>query len=144
MRPLNSFLIKELGFTPLITGVEGIRIDKQRTHVDAFEFHRTVVEGLGLLSIGNHTAVLDKFNRAKSLYSGKYLPGIPGEVIDNTRIDLESLYRTVVMDAIPLIRNTSLSGLNRRAELGLYVNTNRRPFQALNYKSIYQGHQTLC
>ena len=146
IRPLNSFLIKELGFNPLITGLEGIRINRQRAHVDAFEFHSTVVEGLRLLSIGNHAAVLDKFNRAKSLYSGSYLPGIPGEVFENTRNDLESLYRAVVMDAIPLTRNSGLSGLNRRAELGLYVNTSRRPFQTLKYgheESRCQGYRIL-
>jgi len=100
IRPLNSFLIKELGFNPLITGHEGIRIDLQRIHVDALEFHSAVVEGLRLLSLGNHAAALDKFNRANSLYVGSYLPGMPGKIIENTRNDLDTLYRTAVMDGI--------------------------------------------
>jgi len=106
IRPLNSFLTKELGFNPLITGQEGIRIAQQRIHLDATEFHSAVVEGIGLLSLGDQAAALEKFNRATSLYSGSYLPGIPGKIIANTRIELESLYQTAVMDAMPLARNS--------------------------------------
>jgi len=97
VRPLNSYLIKELGFNPLITGREGIRIDQQRIQVDAFEFYNTVLEGLRLLSLTNHAAAAEKFSRAKSLYAGSYLPGMPGKIIASTRKDLESLYRTAVM-----------------------------------------------
>jgi len=97
IRPLNSFLLKELGFTPLITGPEGLGIDKQRIHLDALEFQRTAVEGLALLSLDNQLAALEKLNRAKSLYKGCYLPGVNGKIIDSTRKDLESLYQTVVM-----------------------------------------------
>jgi hypothetical protein len=100
IQPLNSFLIKELGFNPLIAGHEGIRIDLQGIHVDAHEFYSNVLEGLRLLSLAKHVAALEKFSRANSLYAGNYLPGIPGKIIENTRSDLESLYRTAVMDGI--------------------------------------------
>jgi len=101
IRPLNSFLIKELGFTPLIAGLESIKIDQQRIYVDALEFHNAVVEGLRLLSLGNTPAAFEKLNRAKSLYAGGYLPGIPGKIIHNTRNELESLYRTAFMEIFP-------------------------------------------
>jgi hypothetical protein len=94
IRPLKVFLIKELGFNPLITGQDGIRIDQQRIHLDALEFHGAVLEGLRLLSLDNHRAALVKFNRANTLYGGDYLPELPGKIIANTRTDLESLYRT--------------------------------------------------
>jgi hypothetical protein len=121
IRPLISFLIKELGFNPLITGYEGIRIDLQRIQVDALEFHSTAVEGLRLLSIGNHAAALNKLSRADLLYVGSYLPGLPGKIITDTRNDLDSLYRTAVMDAMPLIRNSNCSRRNRRAEPVMYL-----------------------
>jgi len=92
--PLDSFLIRELGFNPLIAGAEGIKMDHQHVQVDATEFHDTVVEGLRLLSLSNHAAALEKFSRANLLYTGSFLPGIPGKIIENTRHDLESLYRT--------------------------------------------------
>jgi hypothetical protein len=60
IRPLISFLITELGFSPLITGNEGIPIDQQGIHVDAHEIHRTVVKVLRLLSLGNHAAAYEK------------------------------------------------------------------------------------
>jgi hypothetical protein len=101
IRPLKCFLIKELGFNPLITGHEGIRIDQKRIYVDALEFRSTVIEGLTLLSLGNPAAALDKFSRADSLYVGSYLSGIPGKIIENTRNELESIYHTAVKDAIP-------------------------------------------
>ncbi|GAC1465301.1 MAG: hypothetical protein PVSMB11_00500 [Desulfuromonadaceae bacterium] len=115
IRPLKSFLIKELGFNPLIAGQEGIRINQQRIHVDALEFHSTVVEGLRLLSLGNRAAALDKFSRADSLYAGSYLPGIPGKIIENARNELESIYHTAVMDAIPHERNSGFSDSNNRS-----------------------------
>jgi len=93
IRPLNSFLIKELGFTPLITSDEGIRINQSRINLDAFNFNRTVLEGLKLLSLGNQQAASMKFDLAKTLYSGSYLPGMPGKIIANTRKELESFYR---------------------------------------------------
>jgi len=100
VRPLKSFLIKELGFNPLISGPEGVRIDQQAIHIDALEFYSTFLEGLNLLSYGNAVAAREKFSRADSLYAGTYLPGMTGKIIDHTRNDLESLYRTAVMDAV--------------------------------------------
>jgi hypothetical protein len=101
VHPLNSFLIKELGFNPLITGREGIRIDQQLIQVDAFEFYNTVLEGLRLLSLTSHAAASEKFGRARSLYAGSYLPGMPGKIIASTRKELDSLYQTAVMGSIP-------------------------------------------
>jgi len=94
IRPLKVFLLKELGFNPLITGDDGIRIDQQRMYLDALEFYGAVMEGIRLLSLDNHSAALEKFRRAKLLYAGDYLPGLPGKIITNTRTELESLYRT--------------------------------------------------
>lgn len=98
LRPLRSFLITELGFNPLITGDENIRIDHRCIHVDAFDFHNSAVEGLKLLSNGNHVAAMQKLTRAKSLYAGKYLPGMQGKIITNTRNELEALYQKVVLE----------------------------------------------
>lgn len=100
IRPLNRFLIKELGFNPLIAGQENIRIDQQHIHVDAIEFYCAAIEGLNLMSLDNHAAALKYFNRANSLYEGAYLPGMPGKIIENTRHELASLYRTAVRDGI--------------------------------------------
>lgn len=112
---LSGFLIKELGFNPLIAGREGIRID-QHIHVDAREFHSTVVEGLRLLAFGNQTEALEKFYRADSLYVGSYLPGMTGNIIENTRKDLETLYQTAVMDIMSLKRNFGCWDCTKRAE----------------------------
>jgi hypothetical protein len=98
VRPLKSFLIKELGCNPLISGPEGIRIDRQAIHIDAFEFFSAYIEGIRLLSFENAAAARATFSRADSLYAGTYLPGIAGKIIDHTRIDLESLYRSAVMN----------------------------------------------
>ncbi|HEY5521986.1 MAG TPA: hypothetical protein VIK21_02265 [Desulfuromonadaceae bacterium] len=106
IRPLNSFLIKELGFNPLIAGPEGIKIDLQGIHVDAREFYSTVLEGLRLLSLTNNAAAFEKFSRANSLYAGIYLPGIPGKIIENTRNDLESLYQTAVKEGMREVQKT--------------------------------------
>jgi hypothetical protein len=106
IRPLNTFLIRELGFTPVITGQENIRIDKHHIHIDALEFHSTVVEGLRLLSLGDNDAALEKLSRANSLYAGSYLPGMDGKIIANTRNDLESLYQTASRDIIKLQRGS--------------------------------------
>jgi hypothetical protein len=100
LRPLHHFLLKELGFNPLISGPEGIRIDPQGIYVDAFAFHRAVVEGIGLLAIGKRDNAREKFTSANLLYVGSYLPGMPGKIIENTRIELESLYRTAVKDGV--------------------------------------------
>lgn len=100
IRPLTVFMIKEFGFNPLITGHEGLRIDPQHIHVDALEYYNTVLEGLRLLSLANHSAAREKFSKANTLYAGSYLPGMPGKIIENTRNDLESLYRTAVVDGI--------------------------------------------
>lgn len=105
IRPLNSFLIREIGFNPLVARQDGIRIDQHCIYVDVHEFHSDVVEGLGLLTMGNFAAALDKLSRANSLYVGSYLPGMPGKIIDNARKDLESLYRTAVLDGIWHARN---------------------------------------
>lgn len=93
IRPLNNFLIHEIGFTPLITGDDGIRIDHKRIHLDAFDFNSAVLEGLKQLSLGNQQATTDSFNKAKALYSGSYLPGMPGKIIANTRKELDSILR---------------------------------------------------
>lgn len=107
IRPLNSFLIKELGFNPLVVRPEGISIDRMGIYVDAHEFYSTVLEGLQLLSNADSTAAREKFYRADTLYTGSYLPGIPGKIVVNTRNDLESLYRTAVMDATTQSRNST-------------------------------------
>jgi hypothetical protein len=114
IQPLNSFLLKEMGLTPLVVRPEGISIDRQGIHVDAHEFYDTVLEGLRLLSNDGNAAAREKFSRADTLYTGSYLPGIPGKIVVNTRNDLESLYRTAVMDAVALSRNSAWPGKNRR------------------------------
>ncbi len=110
IRPLAGFLITEIGFNPLVTGPEGMRIDQQRIHVDATEFYSTVLEGLRQLSLSNRAAAYEKFTRANMLYAGSYLPGIPGKIIANTRIDLENLYQSAVMDGV---RQTAIRSAHR-------------------------------
>jgi DNA-binding SARP family transcriptional activator len=97
INPLTIFLIKELGYNPLILEKEGIRIDLHSVHIDAHEFHSSVVEGLSLSAIGNHAAAFEKLMRADTLYLGSYLPGMPGNIIEHTRNDLESLYKNAVV-----------------------------------------------
>jgi len=99
IRPLNSFLIRELGFTPLIAGRDSIRINKNLIYVDAQEFHCAVIEGLRLLSIGEHIAALVKLERSTALYAGSYLPGINGKIIANTRNELKSLHQTALLES---------------------------------------------
>ncbi len=118
IRPLCRFLNKELGFNPLLTGPESIRIDQQRIHIDALEFYSTVLEGLRLSSLANHTAALEKINRADALYTGIYLPGMPGKIIENARHDLESLYRTAVIDSVRSKGIPADRSENRRDEPG--------------------------
>lgn len=102
IQPLISFMHQEFGFNPLITDDDGITIDQQRIHLDASEFYSTTVEGIRLLSFGNGPGVIDKFNRAKALYGGSYLPEMSGNIIKRIRTDLDTLYRTTVMDDMPL------------------------------------------
>jgi hypothetical protein len=102
IRPLGMFLVNEFGFNPLVAGPEGIKIDLRRIHVDAREFYSAVLEGLQLSSLTDHAAALEKFHTANVLYTGSYLPGMPGKIIENARHDLEILYRTAVLDALPL------------------------------------------
>jgi hypothetical protein len=99
IRPLKKFLIMELGFNPLLTGEEYISIDRRRAQVDVFEFHSSAVEGLRQLSQGNHAAAQQNLARAKALYAGSYLPGVPGKIIANTRIELESLHQKVILES---------------------------------------------
>ncbi len=108
IRPLVRYLIKELGFNPIITEPEGLRIDQQGIHVDAFEFYNTALDGLRLLSLENRTAAFEKFTKANALYTGSYLPGIEGKIIASTRNDLESIYRTAVMEGI-IVRPAAVS-----------------------------------
>lgn len=100
IRPLTAFLIKELGFNPLISGPDGIRIDHQNIHIDAHDYYSNVLEGLRLLSVDNNSDALERFSRASMLYAGSYLPGMPGKIIENARHDLESLYRSAVMEGV--------------------------------------------
>lgn len=97
IRPLKSFLINELGFNPLITCDESIRIDQQLMDVDASQFYISTVEGLKILSCDGFTAAQQNFRRAKALYAGSYLTGMEGKIISNTRDQLESLYQKVVL-----------------------------------------------
>lgn len=113
IRPLSSFLIKELGFNPLFVRPEGISIDRKNIHVDAYDFYNTVLEGLQLLSNADNAAAREKFSRANTLYTGSYLPGIPGKIVVNTRKELESLYRTAVMDATTQSRDSTRMENNR-------------------------------
>lgn len=110
IRPLDSFLIKETGFKPLIADKDSIRLNYQGIHVDAHEFYSTVIDGLRMLSDSNNTAALEKFKKADSLYTGSYLPGISGNIIENTRHELEALYRTAVMDSMPVVRKSRSMG----------------------------------
>jgi hypothetical protein len=98
IRPLKSFLTRQFGFNPLIAGQEGIRINQQRMHVDVFEFYYTFLEGLRQLALSNNVIARENFSRANLIYAGGYLPGMSGKIIDHTRIELESLYRSAVMD----------------------------------------------
>ena len=99
IRPLKSFLITEMGFNPLLTGNDYISIDQRRIKVDAFEFQKSAVEGLMLLSQGNYAASLKKLGIAKSLYLGSYLPEMKGKIITNTRNELEALYQKTVFES---------------------------------------------
>ena len=99
LAPLNKFLLKELGFNPLIAGHEGIIIDPQGISLDAHKFYKSVVDRLRLFSMGKNAAALLKFNSANRLYAGEYLPGITGKIVTNARQDIDSLYRSSVINA---------------------------------------------
>lgn len=98
LRTLNEFLMGELGFNPLIMESDGITMNHKRIYLDALEFYETVLEGVRLFSVSNHVAAVEKFTRANILYTGSYLPGMTGKIIESTRHDLESLYQTVVRE----------------------------------------------
>lgn len=105
--PLGGFLLSEFGFNPIRTGPEGVRMNQEHIHVDAREFYITVLEGLRLSSLTDHYASLEKFNMANRLYTGSYLTGLHGKIIENARNDLEALYRTAVLDSRPHSRHPS-------------------------------------
>jgi hypothetical protein len=52
------------------------------------------------MSLGDHDGASEKFSRANLLYAGSYLPGMPGKIIEHTRLELDSLYRTAVKDGV--------------------------------------------
>ncbi len=117
LRPLNSFLNRELGFNPLIIGDDGIKFNHDNVYLDALEFNKSVVEGLRELSLGNFAAAVEKINRANSLYAGCYLPGMSGKIITNTRKDLDSLFRTAVMVVLPNLQVSSFKVTKRKLNL---------------------------
>jgi hypothetical protein len=121
LRPLNSFLIRELGFNPLITGDDGIKFNHDNVYLDALEFHKTVVEGLKELSLGNFDVAMDKINKANSIYAGCYLPGMTGKIITSTRNDLDSLFRTAVKVTLPKLRSHDYSDFTRKPNPPLIV-----------------------
>jgi hypothetical protein len=133
VRPLRSFLVKEFGFDPLITGDDGVRFDQGRITLDALEFHSAAVGGLRQLSLADRAAARVKLSRAKALYVGSYLPGISGKIIADTRNQLESLYLTAVIDAMPQTRISNWTGCEGIATPELYEPISRRPFQTLHY-----------
>lgn len=114
VRPLNRFLLKALGFNPVVAIPEGIKIDPLGIHVDAHEFYSSALEGLRLLSIHDRSGALVEFDRAASLYAGSYLPELSGKIIEHTRYDLESLYQTAVVKNLPATRNAACC-CNRKA-----------------------------
>ena len=114
LRTLNEFLMREFGFNPLIKGSDGIKMNHKRIYLDALEFYKTVLEGVRLFSLSDHVTAVERFNRANELYTGSYLPGMPGKIIENTRHDLESLYQTVVME-------TGRSHKNMMSASGCYM-----------------------
>ncbi len=109
IKPLNSFLVNELGFSPLISDREGIRIDQQCLNLDAIDFHNAVVDGLKQFSLGNKLTALENIHKARLLYAGSFLPGVPGKIVASTRNELESMYRTVVSHAVPITQRFSTS-----------------------------------
>lgn len=128
--PLNCFLIRELGFTPLLCGREGIRLDRQRLDLDAIEFHAAVIDGLKQFSLGNRQAALEKFSRARLLYAGCYLPGIPGKMVASTRNELESLFRSVAEHIVPAGQKSSNPAYPVRPVTVMTVTAAGRPVHA--------------
>lgn len=102
IQPLNNFLLKELGFNPLVSGEESVRINPRGINIDAHEFYSSALEGIRL-SNSNSVAALNKINRANSLYSGAFLLGMSGKIIVNARQDLDLLYRTAVKAPLILL-----------------------------------------
>jgi two-component SAPR family response regulator len=133
VQPLTGFLVRELGFNPFVAEDDGIRIDRQHIQLDAHEFHGAAVAGLQLWSRDNNCAAYEKFNRAKTLYSGCYLPGMSSKIIKNTRNDLESLYLSAILDAMPHTRNSAFTGRHRLAEFKRYVTTEQKMLLTQNY-----------
>lgn len=129
LRPLNSFLIRELGFNPLIIGDDGIKFNHNNVYLDALEFHKTVVEGLRELSLGNFAVAIEKLNQANLLYGGCYLPGMTGKIITNTRTDLDSLFRTAVLVVLPKLQSSNFKVSKRKLNFGISS-------PACNHKSI--------
>jgi hypothetical protein len=74
--------------------------DRSARHLYVFDFHSAVVEGISLMSLSDHDGASEKFSRANLLYAGRYLPGMPGKIIEHTRLELDSLYRTAVKDGV--------------------------------------------
>ena len=120
--PLNTYLFDELGINPLIAVHDGIKIDSDQVHVDAFDFYRSTVEGLKLLSFGQETASDAAFRKADSLYTGSFLPGLRGKIITNTREDLESLYRTAVLRNMQGVKSSVSPVSHKMKGLGLKQN----------------------
>jgi hypothetical protein len=132
VQPLIGFLVRELGLNPFVAEDDGIRIDRQHIQLDAHEFHGTAVEGLRLWSHDNNSAAFEKFSRAKTLYSGCYLPAMAGKIVTNTRNDLESLYLSAILDAMPHTRNSGFLSGNKGTRIEPRM-SGRRPFQTVNY-----------
>jgi hypothetical protein len=144
IRPLDNFLTSQMGFSPLIAEHEGIRFDHQHVQVDALQFHGAVVDGLKLLISGNDNAALKKFNRAHSLFKGSFLPGVAGKIIEHTRNDLDSMYKSIVMGVIPLTQKPDYSDRNQRTVPGLHVTASKRPVESMDYgheESVYHGYR---
>jgi hypothetical protein len=111
LRRLASFLTRELGFNPLITAEEGVRIDQRRIHLDARFFHDTVVEGFRHLLYGNEAAARDRFIKAYAIYGGEFLPGIGGNIVHKTRSELDDLFQEAVRGTRLLARDCGWSGI---------------------------------
>lgn len=114
IRPLKKFLIKEFGFNPLMSGAVGIKIDRRRIHVDAQDFYYCALEEFRLLFRDEHAEAFEKLNRANLLFTGSYLPGMPGTIIENARHDLD-LYRAAILDRLGSVGFGDSFGLVRWA-----------------------------
>jgi hypothetical protein len=126
IRQLKSFLIKELGFDPIFSDPEGIRIDCQRLHVDAVDFYRSARQGLKLMTHSKHEAAFELFSRANTLYVGRYLPGFYGNAFVSARNTLEALYQTVIKDTIPATQITASPRYKNMTPFGQFLNKARK------------------